>query len=312
MAIYIDPPLWPAHGTLWSHLVSDTSYDELHAFAARVPLPRRGFDFDHYDVPASLFDHVVTLGAIPVGSRDVVHRLRDSGLRVRHFERAAQRPIRRRQFLVAEWDQLASRVGLDAAHTPQWGRLGAELIARWNETHRSYHDERHLEDVLLALDHLAIKGERVNAETLLAAWFHDAVYRGEPGEDERASSHLAVMTLAEFGLHPALVQQVGELIVATTPAFALPEQPPRSLVHLLDADLSIFASNETRYSEYMTAVRDEYAHVPLEEFRTGRAGILNTYLELPTIYRSEHGRDLWEARARFNLEQEIILLTTRP
>ena len=63
MAILIDPPLWPAHGTLWSHLVSDRSYEELHEFAARIPIPRRGFDLDHYDVPASLYEHVIALGA---------------------------------------------------------------------------------------------------------------------------------------------------------------------------------------------------------------------------------------------------------
>ncbi|MGO2004190.1 DUF4031 domain-containing protein, partial [Arthrobacter rhombi] len=33
MAILIDPPLWPAHGTVFSHLVSDVSVEELHAFA---------------------------------------------------------------------------------------------------------------------------------------------------------------------------------------------------------------------------------------------------------------------------------------
>ena len=38
MAILIDPPAWPAHGTLWSHLVSDSDYDELHAFAALLGL----------------------------------------------------------------------------------------------------------------------------------------------------------------------------------------------------------------------------------------------------------------------------------
>ena len=34
MTVYIDPPTWPGHGRLWSHLVSDTSYAELHEFAA--------------------------------------------------------------------------------------------------------------------------------------------------------------------------------------------------------------------------------------------------------------------------------------
>ncbi len=51
MTVLIDPPRWPAHGRLWSHLVSDLSYPELHDFAAANRLPARGFDHDHYDVP---------------------------------------------------------------------------------------------------------------------------------------------------------------------------------------------------------------------------------------------------------------------
>ncbi|BAS15851.1 hypothetical protein AHiyo8_41540 [Arthrobacter sp. Hiyo8] len=39
MAVYVDPPLWPAHGTVFSHLVSDTSLEELHAFAEAAGFP---------------------------------------------------------------------------------------------------------------------------------------------------------------------------------------------------------------------------------------------------------------------------------
>ena len=102
MAILIDPPAWPAHGTLWSHLVSDSDYDELHAFAALLGVPRRGFDLDHYDVPASLHARAVALGAREVTAKDVVFSLRTAELRVRGVERDAARPVRRRQYLVAE------------------------------------------------------------------------------------------------------------------------------------------------------------------------------------------------------------------
>lgn len=80
--ILIDQPIWPAHNTLWAHLVSDSSLDELHAFAAEAGIPRRGFDGDHYDVPAHKYDELVAQGATPVGVRELVERLRDSGLRI--------------------------------------------------------------------------------------------------------------------------------------------------------------------------------------------------------------------------------------
>lgn len=310
MAILIDPPLWPAHGTLWSHLVSDSSYDELHEFAARMPVPRRGFDFDHYDVPASMYDRAISLGAIAVEARDVVYRLRDSGLRVRQVDKVQMRPVRRRQFLQAEWGALADVTGISASSTvrERWLRLGDDLVTRWNEAHRTYHDERHLEDVLLSLDQLQTRGEHIAPATLLATWFHDAVYAGETGEDERRSAALAVRSLEEFDLAPSLVQQVGELIVATTPSFITDRdtsQVHEPLAHLLDADLSIFASSDTRYLQYSTAVRSEYAHVPEPDFRVGRATILRGYLEQRTIYRTHTARSLWETRARLNLEREI-------
>jgi hypothetical protein len=81
--ILIDPPLVPSRGRMWSHLASDTSYEELHAFARRLGIPERGFDRDHYDVPAEGYDEAVAAGAVPVTSRELTARLRDSGLRRR-------------------------------------------------------------------------------------------------------------------------------------------------------------------------------------------------------------------------------------
>lgn len=82
MSILIDDPAWPAHDTLWAHLVSDASYDELHAFAARNGIPRRAFDHDHYDVPQARWADLVAAGAVPVTGLDLARRLERSGLRV--------------------------------------------------------------------------------------------------------------------------------------------------------------------------------------------------------------------------------------
>jgi hypothetical protein len=81
--ILIDPPLVPSRGTMWSHLASDTSYDELHAFARGLGIPDRGFDRDHYDVPEEWYAEAVAAGAVPVTSRELIVRLRDAGLRRR-------------------------------------------------------------------------------------------------------------------------------------------------------------------------------------------------------------------------------------
>jgi len=83
MTVLVDPAMWPGHGRLWCHLVSDESYAELHDFAERVGLPRRAFDRDHYDVPAERRDAVIALGAQPVPSTELLVRLRQAGLRRR-------------------------------------------------------------------------------------------------------------------------------------------------------------------------------------------------------------------------------------
>lgn len=83
MTILVDRAIWPWRGRKWAHLVSDESYDELHAFAARLEIPRRAFQGDHYDIPEDYRLRALELGAQPVDARDLVRRLRAAGLRKR-------------------------------------------------------------------------------------------------------------------------------------------------------------------------------------------------------------------------------------
>ncbi|MFE0133447.1 DUF4031 domain-containing protein [Streptomyces sp. NPDC059037] len=81
MTVYIDPPTWPGHGRLWSHLVSDVSYEELHTFADAIGAPRRAFERDHYDLPSHRYGDAVRAGAVEIGSKELVRRLTEAGLR---------------------------------------------------------------------------------------------------------------------------------------------------------------------------------------------------------------------------------------
>ena len=89
MAILIDEARWWYRGRKWCHLVSDVSYDELHEFAARADIPRRGFQGDHYDVPEEYRAELIELGAEVVESRELVRRLRAGGLRLTPAQRRA-------------------------------------------------------------------------------------------------------------------------------------------------------------------------------------------------------------------------------
>lgn len=66
---------------MWSHLVSDVSYEELHAFAASIGCPTRAFERDHYDIPSHRYDAAVRAGAVRIGSKELVRRLTEAGLR---------------------------------------------------------------------------------------------------------------------------------------------------------------------------------------------------------------------------------------
>ena len=79
--ILVDQAIWPAHGRRFAHLISDTSFEELHQFAARLGLPHRAFHRDHYDIPDAWVDRAIEAGATPVDARELVRRLKASGLR---------------------------------------------------------------------------------------------------------------------------------------------------------------------------------------------------------------------------------------
>jgi hypothetical protein len=93
VALLIDSPVWPWRGRRWSHLVSDVSYEELHAFVqGELGIPRRAFQGDHYDVPEELYDVALAAGAQPVGGRELLSRLMGAGLRLKKIRPQLEQP----------------------------------------------------------------------------------------------------------------------------------------------------------------------------------------------------------------------------
>ena len=74
-------------------MVSDVSLEELHAFAALLEIPERGFHRDHYDLPETYREQAIALGAVEVTSRELLRRMRAAGLRVRKSRDTSVRPI---------------------------------------------------------------------------------------------------------------------------------------------------------------------------------------------------------------------------
>ncbi|MBM2617305.1 metal-dependent phosphohydrolase [Actinoplanes sp. LDG1-06] len=180
----------------------------------------------------------------------------------------------------------------------------AYLLTRWSEPQRQYHTVQHLTavlDVIDRFDALAPHPERVR----LAAWMHDAVYDPTALGDanERDSAEFAEGLLQTLGVPEDTAAEVARL-VGLTAGHATEEDDPDGEL-LCDADLAVLAGDDEAYADYTAKIRREYAHVPDDDFKAGRAQVLKALLELPSIYRLEPIREQWEARARANLENEL-------
>ena len=304
MSIFIDPPVWPAHGTVFSHLISDTSLAELHDFAAKTGISPRAFDADHYDVPAYRYEGLVRAGAREVSGSQLTRILIDSGLRVPLRER----PNKIRPRLMRAWESLLP------GHTA----LGEDLLERYEQPHRKYHTSVHLSEMLTALKTLYEQHHTATPRAvLLAAWFHDAVYEANPGDDEAASADLARTTLTPLASTGSLtnreVTAIAHLIELTAShqlADGIEEYTSGALTRadaafFLDADLAILAADSPRYTRYVAGVRAEYAHYAPDAFTRGRAAILQGFLNRTAIYASDTAHLLWDAPARLNLRTEL-------
>lgn len=327
MSIYIDPPTWPAHGTVFSHLISDASLAELHEFAAAAGISERAFDLDHYDVPAHLYDELVRAGAKELSGAELTRTLIASGLRIPLKER----PEKIRPRLLRAWEaafaprlntprlkHVEAHAELRTQLTAQVAELGESLLQAWEQPHRAYHHSGHLSQMLTDLDRLYAHRTQAGSTPLaliLAAWFHDAVYEGVSGEDERRSEQLAIASLEPLvtaGLLGGDELQMVRLLVRATATHELPESAnlpagyePADIQFFLDADMAILAADSARYRRYLRGVRSEYSHFDDEAFRAGRTTFLRSILGRKRIFLSEQALQLWEEPARANLQAEL-------
>jgi predicted metal-dependent HD superfamily phosphohydrolase len=180
------------------------------------------------------------------------------------------------------------------------------LLTRWQEPQRRYHTVAHLTAVL---DHIDVLEEYADDPALvrLAAWFHDAVYLPDRSENEERSARLAERALPEAGVREKKTAEVGRLVRLTVTH--APSDDDRNGQVLCDADLAILASPPDTYAAYTAAVREEYAFVPDEAFRAGRAAVLRQLRDLPRLFRTPYGTQEWEERARENIRRELAHLT---
>ncbi len=219
-------------------------------------------------------------------------------------------PIARERLdrLQSQWWAMLRAAGLaaDAAYA-----AFDNLVERYEEPHRHYHTLEHISEMLRIVPRLTPAGIDV-FPIQLAVWFHDAIYDTHSSTNEFDSGQYALGVMRGWKLPEATVSEVVGLILSTDHRFHDFDDAPESYRILHDADLAILGAAPERYDRYAADVRREYAWVPEEQFRDGRAKVLRGFLDRPTIYLTALMSEEGEAAARGNLNRELARLGSLP
>ena len=202
----------------------------------------------------------------------------------------------RRNFLENRWFGLFDR-------TPASEAAYQRVVGQYRANRLAYHNLAHLYHCFTALEHhynLADNHTHIQA----AIWYHDVIYDPRRADNEELSATFAAEDIPKLRIGGELVDTatVTALIMATKHQ-ALPQGKDAML--LVDIDLGILGADERKYSRYARAIRSEYSWVAEEAYRTGRAKVLQTFLDRPFIYSTKPFQAEYEARARCNLGNEI-------
>lgn len=191
------------------------------------------------------------------------------------------------EFLINRWHNLVARLNLFSAQP-----ILNNLIQRYGQPHRAYHNLKHIEALLKLLPE--------ETELEFAAWFHDAIYDPKRNDNEEQSAALAEQQLTSLGIDQTLIGRVAGLILATKT-----HQTNDALMALfVDADLSILGAEPQTYDAYARAIRREYAWVSEADYHAGRSRVLQNFLKRERIFQTDMFEG-FEAKARENMEREL-------
>ena len=176
----------------------------------------------------------------------------------------------------------------------------AELLARYGEAHRAYHNAAHVAAVLATAE--TVRGLATDfAAVEMAICFHDVIYDPRAKDNEAQSAAVARRWLAQMGWEEGRMAAVESLIMATQ--HHQPQTADAQIV--VDADLAILGAEPAAYDVYAQAIRREYSWVAEADYRHGRAQVLQQFLARPHIYHTAPLQAQYETAARANLEREI-------
>jgi predicted metal-dependent HD superfamily phosphohydrolase len=208
-------------------------------------------------------------------------------------------------YLKTNWMELAQRYSRDTALAEN---LFADLVKRYSQPNRHYHNLPHIHAMLVKVDEHAVRLADAHA-LRFAVWFHDVIYKPIRKDNEEKSAAFAERTLSLLHFPADRISRVKELILRTKDhTLQLPSDDNDTRL-LVDCDLMILGTDRAGYEKYCGQIRREYGIFPDILYKPGRLKVLRRILEMPSIYRTSHFQSLLEKQARDNLQAEILLLS---
>jgi predicted metal-dependent HD superfamily phosphohydrolase len=181
--------------------------------------------------------------------------------------------------------------------------LWTEIEKAYNSKKRHYHNLSHLENLLQQL--LTVKTEINNWDaTLFALYYHDVVYNTLKTDNEEKSAALAEKRMKEILMPADIAEQTTQQIIATKSHNTSTNTDTNFFT---DADLSILGSDWETYEAYFKKIRKEYAIYPAIIYNPGRKKVLQHFLTMERIFKTEIFFKKFEVQTKSNLNKELGL-----
>lgn len=182
--------------------------------------------------------------------------------------------------------------------------LWSEIEENYSSKKRHYHTLKHLENLFAQLNE--VKGELRDLETILfTLYYHDIIYDPLRSDNEEKSAGLAEKRMKQISVSDSKIKHCKAQILATKTHI---ESADNDTNYFLDADLSALGQPWETYSEYFKNVRKEYSVFPDVVYIPGRKKVLNHFLAMDRIFKTEFFFRKFESQAKQNLRKEIELL----
>lgn len=179
-----------------------------------------------------------------------------------------------------------------------------EIEKKYSSKKRHYHNLHHLENMFEEIEE--IKNEIENFSNIsFSIFYHDIIYDASSKSNEEKSAEFAKERLKKLNINNKDIQKIDDQILATK---SHKKSNDKDTNLLLDADLSILGKNNNVYLEYTKQIRKEYSIYPDFLYKPGRKKVLEHFLQLESIFKTEYFKNKYEIQARKNLEDELMVL----